>query len=189
VLSAAGAVTMPLASRALAVGPLAASQPGFTILDPLAASLPGVFQVGEHIRTDAAALVGEALTLAGGSGGPAGTRQLPDQAAEGAQPGRGVRSDRTRPGPAATRTGPPRQARKIKTLIPNRLRPDCHAGGEGIQPGPNRNALAGLPVISVQGNDRYPARPRSAGVAWRHAGHSVGKQCRETTSLLSRALI
>ncbi len=44
VLIAAGAVTMLLASHALAAGPLAASQPGFTMLDPLAASLLGVFR-------------------------------------------------------------------------------------------------------------------------------------------------
>ena len=49
VLIAAGAVTMLLASHALAAGPLAASQPGFTILDPLTASLLGVFLFGEHI--------------------------------------------------------------------------------------------------------------------------------------------
>ena len=64
VLLAAGAVTMLLASHALAAGPLAASQPEFTILDPLAASLLGVFLFGEHIRTNAAALAGEALALA-----------------------------------------------------------------------------------------------------------------------------
>ena len=63
-LLAAGAATMLLASHALAAGPLAASQPGFTILDPLAASMLGVFLFGEHIRTDAAALAGEALALA-----------------------------------------------------------------------------------------------------------------------------
>jgi drug/metabolite transporter (DMT)-like permease len=63
-LLAAGAVTMLLATHALAAGPLAASQPGFTILDPLTASLLGVFLFGEHIRTDAAALAGEALALA-----------------------------------------------------------------------------------------------------------------------------
>ena len=45
-----------------AAGP--ASQPGFIILDPLAASLLGVFLFGEHIRTDAAALAGQALALA-----------------------------------------------------------------------------------------------------------------------------
>jgi drug/metabolite transporter (DMT)-like permease len=63
VLIAAGAVTMLLASHALASGPLAASQPGFTILDPLTASLLGAFLFGEHIRTDAAALAGETLAL------------------------------------------------------------------------------------------------------------------------------
>ena len=55
---------MLLAAHALAAGPLAASQPGFTILDPLAASLLGVFLFGEHIQTDAGALAGEALALA-----------------------------------------------------------------------------------------------------------------------------
>jgi len=63
VLIAAGATTMLLASHALAAGPLAASQPGFTILDPLAASLLGVFLFGEHIRTGAWDLAGEALAL------------------------------------------------------------------------------------------------------------------------------
>jgi hypothetical protein len=61
VLIAAGAATMLLASHALAAGPLAASQPGFTILDPLTASLLGVFLFGEHVQTGAAALAGEAL--------------------------------------------------------------------------------------------------------------------------------
>ena len=64
VLVAAGAATMLLASHALAAGPLAASQPGFTILDPLTASLLGVFLFGEHIRTGAADLASEALALA-----------------------------------------------------------------------------------------------------------------------------
>jgi drug/metabolite transporter (DMT)-like permease len=64
VLLAAGAATMLLASHALAAGPLAASQPGFTILDPLAASLLGVFLFGEHIRTGPWDLAGQALALA-----------------------------------------------------------------------------------------------------------------------------
>jgi drug/metabolite transporter (DMT)-like permease len=64
VLVGVGAATMLLASHALAAGPLAASQPGFTILDPMSASLLGVFLFGEHIRTGAADLVGEALALA-----------------------------------------------------------------------------------------------------------------------------
>ena len=64
VLVTVGAATMLLASHALAAGPLAASQPGFTILDPLSASLLGVFLFGEHIRTGGMELVGEALALA-----------------------------------------------------------------------------------------------------------------------------
>jgi drug/metabolite transporter (DMT)-like permease len=64
VLIAAGAATMLLASHALAAGPLAASQPGFTILDPLSASLLGAFLFGEHIRTGVLDLAGETLALA-----------------------------------------------------------------------------------------------------------------------------
>jgi drug/metabolite transporter (DMT)-like permease len=64
VLIAVGAATMLLAAHALAAGPLAASQPGFTVLDPLAASLLGVFLFGEHIRTGVFDLAGEALALA-----------------------------------------------------------------------------------------------------------------------------
>src|SRR5271165_7155579 len=64
VLIAVGAAAMLLASHAMAAGPLAASQPGFTILDPLAASLLGVFLFGEHIRTGVFDLAGQALALA-----------------------------------------------------------------------------------------------------------------------------
>jgi drug/metabolite transporter (DMT)-like permease len=64
VLVAVGAGTLILASHALTVGPLAASQPGFTILDPLWASLLGLFLYGERIRTGVLDLVLEALALA-----------------------------------------------------------------------------------------------------------------------------
>ena len=64
VLLAAGAATMLLASHALAAGPLAASQPGFTVLDPLSAGLLGVFLFNEQIRTGVLDLTGEALALA-----------------------------------------------------------------------------------------------------------------------------
>ena len=190
VLIAAGAVTMLLASHALAAGPLAASQPGFTILDPLAASLLGVFLFGEHIRTDAAALAGEALALAvviagaaalsrssliagenappsrqhqparkqrrqrapghppaGGSGGPARTWQRPDQAARrrSARTWRSASAGRV-PVPPPPRPGSDHPGRpgEIKTLIPNRLRPDRHARSRnGVQPGRSRLARAG----------------------------------------------
>ena len=64
VLVGGGALTMLLASNAMAAGPLAASQPGFTILDPLAATFLGLFLFGEHIRTGILDLAGEALALA-----------------------------------------------------------------------------------------------------------------------------
>jgi len=64
VLVAAGAATMLLASHALAAGPLAASQPGFTIFDPLSACLLGVLLFGEHIRAGAVDLAGETLAVA-----------------------------------------------------------------------------------------------------------------------------
>jgi hypothetical protein len=64
VLITAGAATMLLASHALAAGPLAASQPGFTILDPFSASLLGLFLFSEHIRAGIADLAGEAAALA-----------------------------------------------------------------------------------------------------------------------------
>jgi drug/metabolite transporter (DMT)-like permease len=64
VLLAVGAAAMLLASHALAAGPLAASQPGFTILDPLSAGLLGVFLFGERIQTSPWDLAGEALALA-----------------------------------------------------------------------------------------------------------------------------
>ena len=63
VLIVAGAATLVLASHALAAGPLAASQPGFTILDPLWASLLGLFLFGEHVLTAPLDLVLEALAL------------------------------------------------------------------------------------------------------------------------------
>jgi drug/metabolite transporter (DMT)-like permease len=64
VLIVVGAATMLLASHALAAGPLAASQPGFTTLDPFSASLLGMFLFGEHFRTGAFAMMGQALALA-----------------------------------------------------------------------------------------------------------------------------
>jgi drug/metabolite transporter (DMT)-like permease len=64
VLIVAGAGTLILASHALAAGPLAASQPGFTILDPFSAGLLGLFLFSEHIQTRILDLAGEAAALA-----------------------------------------------------------------------------------------------------------------------------
>jgi drug/metabolite transporter (DMT)-like permease len=59
-----GAASVVLSAHALQAGPLAASQPGFTIVDPLIASLLGTFIFGEHIRLAAGDLVLEAMALA-----------------------------------------------------------------------------------------------------------------------------
>jgi hypothetical protein len=63
VLIGAGSLTVLLANHALAAGPLAASQPGFTIMDPLAATLLGALLFGEHLRAGVPHLAGEALGL------------------------------------------------------------------------------------------------------------------------------
>ena len=184
VLIAAGAVTMLLASHALAAGPLAASQPGFTILDPLTASLLGVFLFGEHIQTDAAALAGEALALAvviagaaalsrssliaGKNAPPSRQHQPAPRSAASAPPAtrppaaaypaaagpggrrRSARTWRSAPAGRVPVPPPPRHGSdhpgrpgEIKTLIPNRLRPDRHARSRnGVQPGRSRLARA-----------------------------------------------
>ncbi len=63
VLVVVGAASMLLSTHALAAGPLAASQPGFTIVDPLVASLLGVFLFGEHLQLAPVDLVFEILAL------------------------------------------------------------------------------------------------------------------------------
>ena len=63
VLIVVGAASMLLASHAVAAGPLAASQPGFTICDPVTAVLLGVFVFSERLGTSPAALAAEVLGL------------------------------------------------------------------------------------------------------------------------------
>jgi len=62
-LMIAGAAAMLLTSHAMAAGPLAASQPGFTVLDPVTATLLGVFMFGEHVATTPRALTVQVLGL------------------------------------------------------------------------------------------------------------------------------
>ena len=64
VLLGVGALSILLATHALQAGPLAASQPGFTIVDPLVASLLGVFIFDEHLQLSPVAIVVEAAALA-----------------------------------------------------------------------------------------------------------------------------
>jgi drug/metabolite transporter (DMT)-like permease len=117
VLIAAGAVTMLVASHALAAGPLAASQPGFTIVDPLAAGLLGVFLFGEHIRTDAASLAGEALALAVVIVGAAALSRSSLITGENA-PSSGQHQPAPSRAATAARVGPPGPDRGNQTLDP-----------------------------------------------------------------------
>lgn len=64
VLLIAGAGAFFLLSNAFQAGPLAASQPGLTIVDPLVASILGVFLFRDRIRHDPIELLGEAVALA-----------------------------------------------------------------------------------------------------------------------------
>ncbi|HEX4089145.1 MAG TPA: DMT family transporter [Trebonia sp.] len=63
VLMVTGAAGMLLASHAFAAGPLAASQPGFTILDPVTATLLGALLFSEQLATTTGALAAEAAGL------------------------------------------------------------------------------------------------------------------------------
>jgi drug/metabolite transporter (DMT)-like permease len=59
VLIATGVIAMVLESNAVSAGSLAASQPGFTITDPLVATLLGIVVFDEKIRLGAIELCGE----------------------------------------------------------------------------------------------------------------------------------
>lgn len=63
VLIGTGALAMLLTSHAMAAGPLAASQPGFTIGDPVTAILLGVFVFSERLGTSPAALAAQVAGL------------------------------------------------------------------------------------------------------------------------------
>ncbi|MHB1928318.1 MAG: DMT family transporter [Acidimicrobiales bacterium] len=63
-LVVAGLASMTLASNALRAGPLAASQPGFTIVDPLIAAVVGVLLFGERLQISAGDLSIEIAALA-----------------------------------------------------------------------------------------------------------------------------
>jgi drug/metabolite transporter (DMT)-like permease len=58
-----GAAAMLLTSHAMAAGPLAASQPGFTIADPVTATMLGALLFDEHLRTTPVALAAEITGL------------------------------------------------------------------------------------------------------------------------------
>jgi drug/metabolite transporter (DMT)-like permease len=125
VLMAAGAIAMLLASHAIAAGPLAASQPGFTIGDPLTASLLGLFLFGEVMQTGTVALTAQVAGLGVLVAGVAGLSHS-----------RLITGEQHRPGPQPAADGhcqpPPRlpsHSGKRLTALPGRSpgRPRCPA--------------------------------------------------------------
>ena len=157
-LLAAGAATMLLASHALAAGPLAASQPGFTILDPLAASLLGVFLFGEHIQTGAGALAGEALALAVVIAGAAALSRSSLIAGENAPAAGQHQAAPSRAASSASATRPPADPAdqpvpgSCQTRRPPALSPDMAVRTDRRRPGP-----APVPAAARVGPPR-PAR-------------------------------
>jgi drug/metabolite transporter (DMT)-like permease len=157
VLIAAGAATMLLASHALATGPLAASQPGFTILDPLTASLLGVLLFGEHIRTGATDLAGQALALAVVIAGAAALSRSSLIAGENMHPS-GMRQPALSPAasaPPATRPpahpNDPPVTGGSRTRRPRALSLDAAVPADGTLPGP-------APVAATRAGPSRPVR-------------------------------
>jgi drug/metabolite transporter (DMT)-like permease len=165
-LLAAGAATMLLASHALAAGPLAASQPGFTILDPLAASMLGVFLFGEHIRTGPAALAGEALALAVVIAGAAAVSRSSLIAGENAPP-----ASEHQPAASSAASAPPASRPPADPPVPGSCRTRrtralspgvaVRAGRTLPGPAPAAAARAGLPR-PTWGNEDLDPEPAAA---------------------------
>jgi hypothetical protein len=156
---------MLLASHALAAGPLAASQPGFTILDPLAASLLGVFLFGEHIRTDAAALAGEALALAVVIAGAAALSRSSLIAGENASPSRQhepAPSSAASTSPAICPPADPPVPASCRTRRPAALSPDVAVRVGRTRPGPAPAAARVGPPRPARGNQDLDPEPAAA---------------------------
>src|SRR6266496_4054744 len=167
-LLAAGAVTMLLAAHALAAGPLAASQPGFTILDPLTASLPGVSVFGEHIRTDAGALAGEALALAVVIAGAAALSRSSLIAGENASPSRQYQAALSSAASALPATRPPADPAdppvpgSCRTRRPPALSPQAAARADRTRLGPAPAAARTGPPRPARGNQDLDPEPAAA---------------------------
>jgi drug/metabolite transporter (DMT)-like permease len=124
VLLLSGAVAMFLVSNAFQAGPLAASQPGLTIVDPLIASLLGATLFGEHLRHGPLDLAGEVIAglvlvasvvllsrspLVAGEGQPPAAPAGPEPTHEGSEGSEG--------GPPSRRGGTPVVTRRA--LVPD----------------------------------------------------------------------
>jgi hypothetical protein len=137
-------------------------------LDPLAASVLGVFLFGEHIRTDAAALAGETLALAVVIAGAAALSRSSQIAGENAPPSRQYQpalssaasaSPATRP--PADPAGPPVPG-SCRTRRPAALSPDVAVRVGRTCPGPAPAAARTGPPRPARGNQDLDPEPAAA---------------------------
>jgi drug/metabolite transporter (DMT)-like permease len=101
VLIVTGAAAMLLASHAISAGPLAASQPGFTIGDPVVAILLGTFLFREHLGTSPGAVIAQVtglIVLAVGVWTLSGSRLITNAPHARPKPEAGDGASRERPG-------------------------------------------------------------------------------------------
>ncbi len=153
-LLAAGAVTMLLAAHALAAGPLAASQPGFTF--------------GEHIRTDAGALAGEALALAVVIAGAAALSRSSLIAGENAPAARQYQAALSSAASALPATRPPADPADppvpgtCRTRRPPALSPQAAARADRTRPGPAPAAARTGPPRPARGHQDLDPEPAAA---------------------------
>ena len=149
-LLAAGAVTMLLAAHALA------------------ASLLGVFLFGEHIRTDAAALAGEALALAVVIAGAAALSRSSLIAVENAPPAVQHRAAPSSAASSAPATRPsadpadPPGPGNCRTRRPPALSPDVAVRADRTRPGPAPAAARTGPPRSARRNQDLDPEPAAA---------------------------
>jgi drug/metabolite transporter (DMT)-like permease len=151
VLILTGAIATYLVGNAFQAGPLAASQPGLTLVDPLVASVLGVTLFGEHIRTGAPYLAGEVIaglvlvgsvillarspliqTSAADDEGPVSRERLPGAGAGAEVVGASGAPPSARPpgseAPVTEGTARPQAARPVSLSWPERSRSTAQPG-------------------------------------------------------------
>jgi hypothetical protein len=132
-------------------------------VDPLAAGLLGVFLFGEHIRTDAAALAGEALALAVVIAGATALSRSSLITAENAPPARQHQpalSSASSASPATRRPADPLVPASCRTRQSAALSPDMAVRVGRTRPGP---AVARTgPPGSARGHQDLDSEPAAA---------------------------
>jgi hypothetical protein len=137
-------------------------------LDPLAASLLGVFLFGEHIRTDAAALAGEALALAvviAGAAALSRSSLIADENAPAARQHQPALSSTASTSPVSRPPADPADPPvpgSYRTRRPAALSPDMAARAGRTRPGPGPAAARTGPPGSARRNQDVDPEPAAA---------------------------